>query len=708
MLRPVLGGVRAEHRLVDARRLGLEDHATRRRAGDRTTPACATSTTSAPASARRPTRASRRSRDAGSAQREQLGAHRETRRPDRVRVHRAAGTGPPARAPRRRRERVIGPPWSSDGASGIDAVERHDPCVPLSPTTPQNADGRRIEPTVCVPIATGTMARRDGRGGAGRRAARRVVRRPRVPRRRRVLVGELGGDGLADDHRARRAQPRDERRVAIRVPVRERGRAARGRQAGHVDDVLDPDRHAVERPDGPAGRHGRIQRTGLGPRAAFVNRDPGAKDVIRIGDADERRVDVRLRTQLVTGQRADGVEAAASGPAIGEAMRGSLGVAGDLAVEPNPSPENRLALDDAITLRGSHGDCPTARDPWTSESLLNARGGAIMTPSPSSSNALSRGWTRRPASSSGTRSSRATRSRTPCSAPGGISGAFAIRTVSRRGCTSLTVNACLDQARRRRRRPIEVEVTDLHPLVAGDATDALGDRELVNAVLLRLDERDRSIIVLHYYLGLSLTETAEAIGMPVGSVKTRLYRALGEMRAGIAADLRPPSDHDRRRDPHMNGDRQLERALPEILADLGAGPTPDYTRSLLARTARTRQRPGWVFPERWINVDVALRPLAAAPSARRIILLAAVLLIAAIAARRAVCGLATSSAGTVRPGPKRGHRVRPARCDLRPGFDRPTDPGADQPRPMAASTRRSRRMAPGSSTCASTASGLTS
>ena len=82
----------------------------------------------------------------------------------------------------------------------------------------------------------------------------------------------------------------------------------------------------------------------------------------------------------------------------------------------------------------------------------------------------------------------------------------------------------------------------------------------------------------------------------------------------------------------MNGDRQLERALPEILADLGAGPTPDYTRSLLARTARTRQRPGWVFPERWINVDVALRPLAAAPSARRIILLAAVLLIAAIAA----------------------------------------------------------------------------
>ena len=82
----------------------------------------------------------------------------------------------------------------------------------------------------------------------------------------------------------------------------------------------------------------------------------------------------------------------------------------------------------------------------------------------------------------------------------------------------------------------------------------------------------------------------------------------------------------------MNGDRQLERALPEILADLGSGPNPDYTRSLLARTARTRQRPAWIFPERWLNVDVALRPLAAGPPARRLLLLAALLLIAAVVA----------------------------------------------------------------------------
>ena len=106
----------------------------------------------------------------------------------------------------------------------------------------------------------------------------------------------------------------------------------------------------------------------------------------------------------------------------------------------------------------------------------------------------------------------------------------------------LTVNACLDLARRRRRRPIEVEVTLLdHPASAGDPTDALGDRELVNAVLRRLDEHGRSIVVLHYYLGMPLTDVAATLRLPVGTVKSRLHRALGEMRAGLGPDPLAPA-----------------------------------------------------------------------------------------------------------------------------------------------------------------------
>ena len=89
----------------------------------------------------------------------------------------------------------------------------------------------------------------------------------------------------------------------------------------------------------------------------------------------------------------------------------------------------------------------------------------------------------------------------------------------------LTVNACLDLARRRRRRPIEVGVLEIEQRSGGDPTDALGDRELVNAVLRRLDEHGRSIVVLHYYLGMPLTDVAATLRIPVGTVKSRLHRA---------------------------------------------------------------------------------------------------------------------------------------------------------------------------------------
>ena len=63
----------------------------------------------------------------------------------------------------------------------------------------------------------------------------------------------------------------------------------------------------------------------------------------------------------------------------------------------------------------------------------------------------------------------------------------------------------------------------------------------------------------------------------------------------------------------MNGDTRIERQLPQILTDLGAGSSPDYTDSLLARTAATRQRPGWVFPERWLPMSAISQRMAVTP-----------------------------------------------------------------------------------------------
>ena len=101
----------------------------------------------------------------------------------------------------------------------------------------------------------------------------------------------------------------------------------------------------------------------------------------------------------------------------------------------------------------------------------------------------------------------------------------------------LTVNACLDIARHRRRRPIEVEIT---PLDAPDGVRrrrvTLADRELVDQALRGLDPGHRAVVALHYLLGMPLPEVAASLGIPVGTAKSRLHYALAAMRMSAAAD----------------------------------------------------------------------------------------------------------------------------------------------------------------------------
>lgn len=58
---------------------------------------------------------------------------------------------------------------------------------------------------------------------------------------------------------------------------------------------------------------------------------------------------------------------------------------------------------------------------------------------------------------------------------------------------------------------------------------------------------------------------------------------------------------------------RLERALPDILADLAAGPSPDYIDDVLRTTADQRQRPAWTFPERWLPMTDLTERLIVAP-----------------------------------------------------------------------------------------------
>lgn len=84
----------------------------------------------------------------------------------------------------------------------------------------------------------------------------------------------------------------------------------------------------------------------------------------------------------------------------------------------------------------------------------------------------------------------------------------------------------------------------------------------------------------------------------------------------------------------MNDETRLDRRLPQVLADLGAGRSPDYTESILARTAATRQRPGWVFPERWLPMSALTQRMTAVPrlSWRAVAVIALIVLALASAA----------------------------------------------------------------------------
>ena len=102
----------------------------------------------------------------------------------------------------------------------------------------------------------------------------------------------------------------------------------------------------------------------------------------------------------------------------------------------------------------------------------------------------------------------------------------------------LLVRACIDELRHARRRVIEVELTDLdHPMVT-DSSLSLADRDALERAFRRLDPVGRSLIVMYYYLDLPLSEVADALALPVGTAKSRLFRARELLRASLEADAR--------------------------------------------------------------------------------------------------------------------------------------------------------------------------
>jgi len=101
----------------------------------------------------------------------------------------------------------------------------------------------------------------------------------------------------------------------------------------------------------------------------------------------------------------------------------------------------------------------------------------------------------------------------------------------------LIVRACADAGRHRRRWRAEVTLLHSEP-AESDRASELADRDQLERGLNRLTDAQRTILAMNFFVGLSPSEIADALDIPLGTVKSRLHYALEALRAALAADER--------------------------------------------------------------------------------------------------------------------------------------------------------------------------
>ena len=87
------------------------------------------------------------------------------------------------------------------------------------------------------------------------------------------------------------------------------------------------------------------------------------------------------------------------------------------------------------------------------------------------------------------------------------------------------------------RRPHVVEL-DLSGAFAPDDLERTVERRQLGRAFERLDDKDRLLLTLHHFWGLPIAETADHLGIPDGTVKSRIHHAMARLRAAYDAEDR--------------------------------------------------------------------------------------------------------------------------------------------------------------------------
>jgi RNA polymerase sigma-70 factor (ECF subfamily) len=102
----------------------------------------------------------------------------------------------------------------------------------------------------------------------------------------------------------------------------------------------------------------------------------------------------------------------------------------------------------------------------------------------------------------------------------------------------LVVNACYAESRRRRRSAAPIPPRLLHAQMEDDVSGAVVNRDQLERGFRRLSIDHRVVVALYYYLDMPPDEIGRTIGIPAGTVRSRLHHGIRALRAVLDADAR--------------------------------------------------------------------------------------------------------------------------------------------------------------------------
>jgi RNA polymerase sigma-70 factor, ECF subfamily len=102
----------------------------------------------------------------------------------------------------------------------------------------------------------------------------------------------------------------------------------------------------------------------------------------------------------------------------------------------------------------------------------------------------------------------------------------------------LLVRACYAEGRKERRWAPNLHLLPVDEPTRGDGMSSVADRDQLERGFRRLTIDHRAVVVMHHYLDMPLDRVADSLGIPLGTVNSRLHYAMRGLRAALDADAR--------------------------------------------------------------------------------------------------------------------------------------------------------------------------